>query len=138
MFLALLMAFSSKVSKTKSVLPVRLNAFNISVISLVFGVLKSNLSKTLTLFFAAKIEKAERKANLLTFFGKERFQLFGFGPCEIPPCLQRGFLEEPTLARPVPFCFQGLTPPPETSPLVLVEEVPWRWLALKTLKYCLI
>src|SRR5207247_4629642 len=35
----------------------------------------------------------------------------------------------PARARPVPFCLHGFRPPPETSPRVLVECVPRRWLA---------
>src|SRR3984957_8607299 len=33
---------------------------------------------------------------------------------------------EPARARPVPFCRHGLRPPPEMSPLVLVDAVPER------------
>src|SRR5579885_77156 len=33
---------------------------------------------------------------------------------------------EPARARPVPFCFQGFLPPPETSPLVFCLAVPAR------------
>src|SRR3954465_5713516 len=33
---------------------------------------------------------------------------------------------EPCRARPVPFCLYGFSPPPLTSPRVLVECVPWR------------
>ena len=50
----------------------------------------------------------------------------GFGPKETPPPFQRGERLEPARARPVPFCFQGLRPPPLTSARVLVEAFPWR------------
>ena len=39
----------------------------------------------------------------------------------MPPPVQIGLREEPARARPVPFCFHGLAPPPRTLPRVLVE-----------------
>jgi len=39
---------------------------------------------------------------------------FGRGPKVTPPPRQRGERFEPARARPVPFCFQGLRPPPLT------------------------
>ena len=47
-----------------------------------------------------------------------------FGPKITPPPFHKGERLEPALARPVPFCFQGLRPPPLTSLLVFVETVP--------------
>ena len=51
------------------------------------------------------------------------FALIGFGPKITPPPFHNGELLEPARARPVPFCFQGLRPPPATSLRVLVEAV---------------
>src|SRR3989338_4841671 len=42
------------------------------------------------------------------------------GPNVTPPPTQRGERVDPWRARPVPFCFHGLRPPPLTSPLSLV------------------
>ena len=47
----------------------------------------------------------------------------GFGPKITPPPFHKGDLFEPARARPVPFCFQGLRPPPRTSLRVFVEAV---------------
>src|SRR5579862_6171752 len=44
----------------------------------------------------------------------------------VPPCRHIGERVEPARARPVPFCRHGLRPPPEMSPLVLVDAVPER------------
>src|SRR5688500_7692629 len=44
----------------------------------------------------------------------------------MPPPVQWGAVREPWRARPVPFCFQGLAPPPRTSARVLVDCVPLR------------
>ena len=41
-------------------------------------------------------------------------------PKAIPPPRHNGERFDPALARPVPFCFQGFLPPPETSLLFLV------------------
>ncbi|CAG8642886.1 11245_t:CDS:1, partial [Ambispora gerdemannii] len=43
-----------------------------------------------------------------------------------PPPRKWGLRIEPERARPVPFCRQGLIPPPDTSPLFLVFLVPCR------------
>ncbi len=48
----------------------------------------------------------------------------GLGPKITPPPLHKGDLFEPALALPVPFCFQGLRPPPLTSARVLVQALP--------------
>ena len=44
------------------------------------------------------------------------------GPWATPPPIQIGLRVDPARARPVPFCFQGLAPPPRTSALVFVPE----------------
>src|SRR5439155_8210939 len=50
------------------------------------------------------------------------------GPDAPPPPGHSGEVFEPDRARPVPFCRQGLRPPPETSPRPFTLAVPWRWL----------
>src|SRR5512135_629989 len=51
------------------------------------------------------------------------------GPKQVPPCLQSGERLLPARALPVPFCLNGLTPPPLTSALFFVAAVPARLLA---------
>ena len=48
----------------------------------------------------------------------------GLGPNATPPPAHKGELLDPALALPVPFCFQGFFPPPETSLRVFVQAVP--------------
>ena len=45
----------------------------------------------------------------------------GFGPKLTPPPFHNGDRDDPALAFPVPFCFQGFLPPPRTSDFVFVE-----------------
>ena len=51
------------------------------------------------------------------------------GPWMIAPWRHRPERIEPERARPVPFCFHGLRPPPDTVVRLLVFEVHARWLA---------
>src|SRR6185503_20714015 len=76
------------------------------------------------------INRALRLAFLLIFKSQLRSLR---GPKATPPWRQIGPRVDPARARPVPFCFQGFLPPPETSPRVLVEAVPRRRLARKFL-----
>lgn len=46
------------------------------------------------------------------------------GGCALPPPTQRGDRIDPARARPVPFCFQGLRPPPRTAALFLAAPDP--------------
>ena len=64
-----------------------------------------------------------RKANCFSFLFIFLIISRGFGPNVTPPPFHRGELFEPARARPVPFCFQGLRPPPLTSLRVFVELV---------------
>ena len=48
------------------------------------------------------------------------------GPNGLPPPFHWVARMEPWRARPVPFCFHGLRPPPETSLRPRVEWVPAR------------
>ncbi len=61
-------------------------------------------------------------ALMLTFAAYER----GCGPNVVPPCRHSGERVEPCRERPVPFCFQGFLPPPDTMLRVLVAWVPLR------------
>ena len=61
--------------------------------------------------------------------GSTRSPLFAgggviFGPNTTPPPANNGERNEPALARPVPFCFQGFLPPPDTSALVFAQAEP--------------
>ncbi|KAI2508658.1 hypothetical protein MHU86_5617 (chloroplast) [Fragilaria crotonensis] len=67
-----------------------------------------------------KVCNAKRRSFLFNLYSI----VFGFGPKVTPPPFHKGELFEPARARPVPFCFQGLRPPPRTSLRVLVEDVP--------------
>ena len=62
-------------------------------------------------------------ANFRSFLFSFRTFTFGLGPKITPPPFHRGERLDPARAWPVPFCFQGLRPPPRTSLLVFVEEV---------------
>ena len=64
------------------------------------------------------------KANFRSFLFSLRIVEFGLGPKITPPPLQSGEELDPARALPVPFCFQGLRPPPRTSLFVFVETVP--------------
>ena len=57
---------------------------------------------------------------MLTFAAYER----GCGPNVVAPCRQSGDRIEPCRDRPVPFCFHGFFPPPDTMLRVLVACVP--------------
>jgi len=72
-------------------------------------------------------DKADFKAILFIFSFKLFFQLFGLGPWATAPPTQIGLLIDPWRALPVPFCLQGLVPPPDTSDLLFVEDVPCLW-----------
>src|SRR5207237_10054650 len=76
-------------------------------------------------------EIAEHIARFLIFFGKLYDQSRGCGPCTLPPPFHNGERKLAMRARPVPFCFQSFRPAPDTSPRVLVAEVPARRLARK-------
>src|SRR3954469_16446938 len=70
--------------------------------------------------------RAERRARRLTFLLRSRLYRCGRGPWALPPRTHWGAVIEPWRARPVPFCFQGFLPPPETSELFLTATVPLR------------
>src|SRR4051812_2456096 len=97
--------------------------------ALVLASLLAKASMTETSPAVARSKRARLKARALTlpliFLEKSR----GFGPKTTPPPLHSGERMEPARARPVPFWAHGFLPPPDTSPRVLVERVPWRALA---------
>jgi 50S ribosomal protein L4 len=117
--------------KTKQMLEV----FNNFVFEGIFKLLKtSNICLVLILEIkSSKLSKTRRLCFLLysnvriesfhSFLFSFLLAFIGFGPNITPPPFHNGELLEPALARPVPFCFQGLRPPPRTSLLVLVEAV---------------
>src|SRR3989344_919719 len=62
-------------------------------------------------------ERAMKSALARIFAGIGRAKTFVLlGPWVTPPPFQIGERDEPWRARPVPFCFHGLRPPPRTSP----------------------
>src|SRR5215468_4894351 len=66
--------------------------------------------------------RAERRISVGIFLSYLR----GVGPKGLPPPFHCVARIEPWRARPVPFCFQGFLPPPETSLRPLVSWVPAR------------
>ena len=71
----------------------------------------SSLKNTNFCFFKYK---AVVIANLFSFLLTFLFTILGFGPKITPPPTNNGERVEPARALPVPFCFQGLRPPPRT------------------------
>ena len=84
----------------------------------------SILSTTTNAFSLAISVKADFKAIVLSFLFILNEQSLGVGPNTIPPPLHKGDLLDPARALPVPFCFHGFLPPPDTSDLVLALAVP--------------
>ena len=99
--------------------------------SRVFGYSSAHSLTTIKLPSRKRSEMAEHMARLRIFFGKLYDQSRGCGPCALPPPFQSGERKLAMRARPVPFCFHNLRPAPETSPRVLVAEVPARRFARK-------
>src|SRR5215813_12903073 len=64
--------------------------------------------------------RAERRISVGIFLSYFR----GVGPKGLPPPFHCVARIEPWRARPVPFCFQGFLPPPDTSLRPLVSWVP--------------
>jgi len=93
--------------------------------SLVFGFSILIWSDKKTLFSFARDEKMDRMADLYIFL----FSFFGFADLveagnTTPPPRQRGLLDVPALALPVPFWRQGFFPPPLTADLFFWAFVP--------------
>src|SRR3989339_317995 len=98
--------------------------------SLVFGCsIFSSSSTSMTPSFAFA-DSEDNSASFIFFLGMEYENSLGFLAKITPPCLQSGERMLPALARPVPFCFHGFLPEPETSALVFAACVPCLRLAL--------
>src|SRR3972149_10527331 len=95
---------------------------------LVLGCSMDSSSRTFILSSEAFEERADFSANLEIFLGRVVFQFLWKGPKVLPPPTQIGEELEPALALPVPFCLQGLAPPPLTSARVFFFTVPCLWL----------
>ena len=131
MFLAERTVFSAaSPPSTMRALPAALNAESIFTTSLVFGASKWMVSITTSSLARSFSERADLTASWRAFFGIAFAWLLGVGPNTVPPPTHSGERMDPTLARPVPFCFQGFLPPPRTRPLVFVAWVPRRSLAI--------
>src|SRR5690606_23575075 len=98
-------------------------------ISLVLGWPNWRSSSTMSSPARTFAERADRRAARRAFLGMDWRYSRGLGPNTTPPPTQIGERMLPCRARPRPFCRHGLRPPPRTSPRVLVDAVPWRWLA---------
>src|SRR5207302_7939168 len=116
---------------TISVLPVSFRLPSVLMNSLVLGCSNFHSSTTIKLPSRRRSEIAAHIAFLRIFLGKLYDQSRGCGPCALPPPFQSGERKLAMRARPVPFCFHSLRPAPETSPRVLVAEVPERRFARK-------
>src|SRR5207245_3983694 len=111
---------------TMSVLPLSFKLPSVVMKSLVFGESNFNSFTMTRLPSRNRSEIAEHIARLRIFFGKLYDQSRGCGPCTLPPPFHKGERKLATRARPVPFCRQSFRPAPETSPRVLVADVPAR------------
>jgi len=89
----------------------------IFVLGLVTDSSKPSIIKTLFRLLYNKV----CKANFRSFLFSLRTVVFGLGPKITPPPFQSGERFDPARARPVPFCFQGLRPPPRTSLMFLLK-----------------
>ncbi len=94
--------------------------------ALVLGPSKDQASTSATRPPDARSDRAERRASWIIFLGVFWAYDRGLGPRATPPPTHWGERVEPCRARPVPFCLNGLAPPPRTSARVLVDWVPER------------
>ena len=78
---------------------------------------------------AALAESAVASASLRTFLLHLVSKLLGTGGCALPPPTHSGERIEPARALPVPFCFHGLRPPPETAARFFAAPAPCRLFA---------
>ncbi len=90
------------------------------------GASKAPASNTASDERSACSDRAERSAARRSLRLTLKVKLRGLGPKVTPPPVHRGERFEPARARPVPFWRQGFSPPPRTSPRVLVDAVPRR------------
>ena len=101
--------------------------------SFVLGALNDKSSRIKILDSWALYVRADFLASDLTFLLSLKPYILGLGPNTLPPPLNKGFLIDPALAVPVPFCFLIFLVLPFISPLSLDWWVPCLWFA----KYCL-
>src|SRR5699024_8800651 len=107
-------AFSPALSASKR--------FTISFVLGASSEMSSNTNRSSSFTFD---DKAERNAKRRTFLGSLQLQLRSVvAPNTTPPPSHCGERIDPCLARPVPFCRQGLRPPPRTSERFLTACVP--------------
>ena len=111
---------------TSRTLPPSSSVSSTSAAVLVLGASNSRSCTTLSFPLVSASVSAERRAPRFIFLFTRISWSRGWGPCTTPPPVHCGERFEPCRARPVPFWRQGLRPPPETSPRVLVECVPRR------------
>src|SRR5215468_6356106 len=97
-----------------------------SVSAFVLASVTPRRSTTTTSPEAILAAKASRRAARRISAGIFLSYFRGVGPNGLPPPFHCVARIEPWRARPVPFCFQGFRPPPETSLRPLVSWVPAR------------
>src|SRR4029450_13545859 len=93
---------------------------------LVLASVTARRSTTITSPEAILAASASRRAERRISVGIFLSYLRGVGPKGLPPPFHWVARIEPWRARPVPFCFHGFRPPPETSLRPLVSWVPAR------------
>ncbi len=96
------------------------------VSAFVLAPVTSRLSTTDTSPDAILAASASRSAERRISVGIFLSYFLGVGPKGLPPPFHCVARIEPCRARPVPFCFHGFLPPPETSLLPFVSWVPAR------------
>src|SRR5450759_544398 len=114
-------ATSSSLATTTVMRPAMPMDLMMAAALLVDGSVRPKPSMTCRTPSAVLAESTERIASFTTLFGTLNAYDRGCGPNTVPPPVQIGEREEPARARPVPFCFQGLAPPPLTWPRVFVS-----------------
>src|SRR4051794_8450529 len=120
-----LAAVSSSSASATSTLPPRWACSRLEALA-VLGASNALASSTWIVERSAWMDSAQRSAARRALRLTLTTYLRGLGPKTVPPPVQMGEREVPARARPVPFWRQGLAPPPDTIPRVLVAWVPWR------------
>src|SRR5690606_37219375 len=101
---------AARANRGSSSAPSMMSAFESSSFSkalrseFVFPSVDSALSRTMSSPALALAERAWRRANARTFFGRSMAWLRGLGPNALPPPRHSGTLLSPCRALPVPFC----------------------------------
>src|SRR2546425_3209371 len=123
-------SMASGAAVTTSVFPLTGRCASSATTAFVLGASRVGGSTITITPAAAFADRTDRTANCRIFWGVCCLCSRGWGPNEMPPPTKRGAFRLPCRARPVPFCRQILRVLPDTSPRVLVECVPVRWLAI--------